>query len=297
MTYIPGGGGGGSVATLGDVALNNPADNEVLTFDSGTSLWTNAAISGGGGGVPDDGSVTDAKVAANAAIAQSKVANLTTDLAAKAPLASPTLTGTPAAPTATAGTNTTQLATTAFVTTAAAAKANLASPTLTGTPAAPTATVGTSTTQLATTAFVAAAVGAHEGDLTDVHPASAIAFTPSGNLISTTVQAAVTEVAILQATGVILNEITGNYTLGDTDVGLVIRVNTGSAVTITVPPGLVPGFACDIRRAGTGTVTLVAGSGVSIHSPGTLAISGQYRTVSLQYVTDDEYDLDGTGIA
>ena len=35
-------------------------------------------------------------------------------------------------------------------------KANLASPTFTGTPTAPTATVGTSTTQIATTAFVAA---------------------------------------------------------------------------------------------------------------------------------------------
>lgn len=48
-------------------------------------------------------------------IAQSGVTNLVTDLAAKAPLASPALTGTPTAPTATAGTNTTQLATTAFV--------------------------------------------------------------------------------------------------------------------------------------------------------------------------------------
>jgi len=36
-------------------------------------------------------------------------------LASKAPLASPALTGTPTAPTATAGTNTTQIATTAFV--------------------------------------------------------------------------------------------------------------------------------------------------------------------------------------
>jgi hypothetical protein len=80
-----------------------------------------------------------------------------------APLASPTFTGVPAAPTATAGTNTTQLATTAFVaasflTTASAAStyAPIASPTFTGTPAAPTATAGTNTTQLATTAFVAA---------------------------------------------------------------------------------------------------------------------------------------------
>ena len=45
----------------------------------------------------------------------------TTDLAAKAPLASPALTGVPTAPTATSNTNTTQLATTAFVTSAVAA--------------------------------------------------------------------------------------------------------------------------------------------------------------------------------
>lgn len=48
-------------------------------------------------------------------IAQSQVTNLTTDLAAKAPIASPSFTGTPTAPTATVGTNTTQIATTAFV--------------------------------------------------------------------------------------------------------------------------------------------------------------------------------------
>jgi len=58
-----------------------------------------------------------------------------------APLASPTFTGTPAAPTAAAGTNTTQLATTAFVTTALNLKANLASPTFTGTVTVPTPTV------------------------------------------------------------------------------------------------------------------------------------------------------------
>lgn len=49
------------------------------------------------------------------AITESQVTNLTTDLAAKAPLNSPNLTGTPTAPTAAAGTNTTQIATTAFV--------------------------------------------------------------------------------------------------------------------------------------------------------------------------------------
>ena len=87
-----------------------------------------------------------------------------TQFTAKAPLASPTFTGTPAAPTATAGTNTTQLATTAFV---ATSFAPLASPALTGTPTAPTAAGGTNTTQIATTAFVTAA------SLTSVVPVSA----------------------------------------------------------------------------------------------------------------------------
>ena len=73
---------------------------------------------------------------------------------------SPAFIGTPTAPTAAAGTNTTQLATTAFVTTADNLKANINSPTFTGVPSAPTAFPGTNTEQLANTAFVKAAVDA-----------------------------------------------------------------------------------------------------------------------------------------
>ena len=51
----------------------------------------------------------------NIQIAESQVNNLQTHLNAKAPLASPGLTGTPTAPTAATGTNTTQIATTEFV--------------------------------------------------------------------------------------------------------------------------------------------------------------------------------------
>lgn len=83
-----------------------------------------------------------------------------TQLGLKAALASPALTGTPTAPTATAGTNTTQLATTAFV---LANSAPLASPALTGTPTAPTASAQTNTTQVATTAFVNAEISADVG--------------------------------------------------------------------------------------------------------------------------------------
>jgi len=65
-------------------------------------------------------------------IPASSVTNLTADLSAKANLAGPTFTGVPAAPTAAALTNTTQLATTAFVTTADDLKANLSGATFTG---------------------------------------------------------------------------------------------------------------------------------------------------------------------
>ena len=51
----------------------------------------------------------------SANIAESQVTNLNTDLSAKAPTASPTFTGTPTAPTATAGDNSQKLATTAYV--------------------------------------------------------------------------------------------------------------------------------------------------------------------------------------
>lgn len=87
-------------------------------------------------------------------VLESEVTNLVADLAAKAALASPALTGNPTAPTAAPGDNDTSIATTAFVTTADNLKANLASPTLTGVPAAPTPAISTNTTQLATTAYV-----------------------------------------------------------------------------------------------------------------------------------------------
>lgn len=58
------------------------------------------------------------KAAASHTHATSEVTGLDTALAAKAPLASPALTGTPTAPTATSGTSTTQIATTAFVSSA-----------------------------------------------------------------------------------------------------------------------------------------------------------------------------------
>ena len=84
----------------------------------------------------------------------SEFTTIRTALNSKADIASETLTGIPLAPTAATATDTTQIATTAFV------QANKASPALTGTPTAPTAATSTNTTQIATTAMVQAAVDA-----------------------------------------------------------------------------------------------------------------------------------------
>ena len=75
-----------------------------------------------------------------------------------APTNTPIFTGTPTAPTAVGGTNTTQIATTAFVQFALTPYAMTVSPALTGTPTAPTAIPNTNTTQIATTAFVTSAI-------------------------------------------------------------------------------------------------------------------------------------------
>ena len=93
------------------------------------------------------------------------IQNTGVSTAGLAPINSPALTGTPTAPTATpASTNTTQIATTAFVqaaiTAALSPYAPLASPIFTGTPTVPTASPGTNNSQAASTAFVQAAITA-----------------------------------------------------------------------------------------------------------------------------------------
>jgi hypothetical protein len=90
------------------ILLPNVSGTVITTGDTGTVTSTMIA----------DGTIVNADISGSAAIDQSKISGLSTSLGLKADLASPALTGTPTAPTATAGTNTTQVATTAFVGTA-----------------------------------------------------------------------------------------------------------------------------------------------------------------------------------
>jgi len=70
----------------GTIATADIADSAVTTGKIADSAVTSAKIA--------DDTIVNADINASAAIAQSKIADLTTDLAAKAPLASPTFTGT-----------------------------------------------------------------------------------------------------------------------------------------------------------------------------------------------------------
>jgi hypothetical protein len=69
---------------------------------------------------------------------------------------------------------------------AVSSKADTASPTFTGTPAAPTASSGTNTTQLATTAFVTAAVTAATGSLGNMSTQNKTAVDITGGTITGT---------------------------------------------------------------------------------------------------------------
>lgn len=80
------------------------------TGDSGPNQVTGSTVTTLSGVLFGNGSVVSAKALDSAGGAAS-----TASVALKAPLASPALTGTPTAPTAASGTNTTQIATTAFV--------------------------------------------------------------------------------------------------------------------------------------------------------------------------------------
>lgn len=103
-----------------------------VATSNGTALGTYKYTDGDGDGTATalHGSVS---TGISVPIAESDVTSLVADLALKAPLASPTFTGTPVAPTAAQNTNTTQIATTAMVHSEAVLLAPKASPTLTGT--------------------------------------------------------------------------------------------------------------------------------------------------------------------
>ena len=120
-----------AINDITDVTISSASNGQVLKYNG--SAWVNDTDSGGIA-LTDLSIGTEASASGDGAIAYNNGSGVFTytppDLSSLAPLANPTFTGTPAGPTATAGTNTTQVATTAFVATAVAALADSAPDTL-----------------------------------------------------------------------------------------------------------------------------------------------------------------------
>ncbi|WFX78464.1 phage tail protein [Escherichia coli] len=179
--------GSGRTQTVRMVLITSSTDNITLKIDPAVVLATRKYV---------DDNVLELKVFVDDKMAKHLAAP--DPHSQYAPKESPTLTGTPKAPTPAEGNNTTQIATTAFVqealmalingapatldtlkeiaaainndpkfsttiNNALALKAPLSSPALTGTPTAPTAAQSVNNTQIATTAFVKSAIAAMVG--------------------------------------------------------------------------------------------------------------------------------------
>jgi hypothetical protein len=109
VTQVTSGNASPLFSTLVLNPTTTPAISYSLTSAAAHSFWGNNT---GASAAPGYVSISTADLPS---LPESQITNLTSDLNLKAPLASPSFTGTPLAPTAAVGTNNTQIATTAFV--------------------------------------------------------------------------------------------------------------------------------------------------------------------------------------
>jgi len=72
------------------------------------------------------------------------------------------------------------------------------------------------------------------------------------------------DVSVDEAAAFEADEITASRSLRQEDIGKLLKVNSSSSVTLTLPATLAEGFGCAVMRLGTGTVTFAAGSGATM---------------------------------
>jgi hypothetical protein len=92
--------------------------------------------------------------------------------------------------------------------------------------------------------------------------------------------------------GSVINDQSSGFTLGNTDNGKIIVINSSSAQTMTVP-SLSVGFNCMIVQKGTGQVTLTA-SGVTINNRyGFSKTASRYSIITLVCIESGIYISSG----
>ena len=259
--------------TISNVALKAPLANP--TFTGTVNGITKAMV---GLGSVDNTADADKPVSTAA----------TTALALKAPLASPALTGVPTAPTAAAATNTTQIATTAYVRGEVAALVNSAGATLD------------------TLGEIATALGNDANLSTTLTNAIALKAPLASPTFSGTVTVGASGVAFTDATqtkaGVpsitTISQKTASYTLAAlTERDAMIEMNSASATTLTVPTNATVaypvGTSIDVLRVGAGAVDVAAAAGVTINATPGLKLRAQWSSATLIKRSTDTWVLVG----
>ena len=223
-----------------------------------------------------------------------------TELLLKAPLASPTFTGTPVAPTAASDTSTTQIATTQFVinqgylksSTASSTYAPIASPTFTGTVSAPTATLGDNSTKVATTAFVTNALN-NFVTLPSQSGANGKFLSSNGTSASWN-QIQISDVSNLNDTISNLSTLysplnlsrvfqTSSYTLILSDAAKIVEMSGGG--TLTIPADSSVNFSSGtqimIIQTGTSQITIGGAVGVTVNGTPGLKLRAQWSSATI----------------
>jgi hypothetical protein len=176
--------------------------------------------------------------------------------------------------------------------------APLASPSLTGTPTAPTAANGTATTQLATTAFVAAAISgyvtASTANSTYAPITTTVTLTGVQTLTNKTISGGTLSGSttfqgdsdlsgyLLQHAAVLPKTVSATaYTLTQADCGSTLILTGTSAQTITVPTGLMRGYNVTIFQKSAFSSTISAASGVTLYAKNGLKTSGQNALIGI----------------
>jgi len=199
-----------------------------------------------------------------------------TALDLKAPLASPALTGTPTAPTAAAATDTTQIATTAFVRAEVAALVNSAGATLDtlGEIATALGNDANLSQTLTTSIGLKAPLASPTFTGTVTVAAAGVAFTDGTQ----------TKEGVPSQTPIIYK--TGSYTLSAaSERDSLIEVNSTDPVTITIPLNSAVaypvGTTLDILGTNTGLITIAGDSGVTVNSTPGLKLRTQWSSCTL----------------
>jgi hypothetical protein len=121
----------------------------------------------------------------------------------------------------------------------------------------------------------------------------AIATTAKGAASGVASLDADTKVTAAQASAAIV-EVTASLTLGSTHYGRMLRCTNSTAITLTMPKDIPVGTEIEIYRAGAGTVTLSAASGVTVEcKESTYGIADKYTSVVLKWVAANTVAIQG----